>query len=61
MSEGLVANGNDVAVTADFRGLALAEVKVRRAGFDEDLEKLVDVSHLMRMGEKWVSVRNAAA
>ena len=43
--EDLISDRDDLAVTPDFWRLPFSQVKVRRAGIDENFEELIDVGH----------------
>ena len=42
---GLISDGHDIAMRAYFRRLALADMQIGRALLDDDLKKLIDISH----------------
>ena len=50
-----LADGNDVAMATDFRGLPLGKVQVGCSRVDQNLEKLVDVRHGFRLSRRVVS------
>ena len=53
--EDLLADGDNVAMTADFRRLSLGKVQIGRTRGDQDFEKLVDVGHGIRVCRRAVS------